>query len=94
MSKPFETAKQFNAALFSWDTFYNHIRGSVEASTLGLKAGEAPYSQAYMDACDVGCTLVNPKTGTRRDFLLTAESEAGWTFKCLTDNIHLTIWND
>ena len=94
MSKPFQTAKQFDARKFNWDRFPNHIRGYAEASDLGLKAGQAPYSQAYTDACDAGLTLVNPLRGTRMDFLLTSEGEQGWSFRSLEGNLHLTVWND
>lgn len=94
MSKPFQTAKQFDARKFNWDRFLNHTRGYAEASDLGLKAGQAPYSQAYTDACDVGLTLINPLRGTRMDFLLTSEGEQGWSFRSLEGNLHLTVWND
>lgn len=94
MSKPFQTAKQFSAKKFSWDRFPNHVRGYAEASELGLRAGQVPYSQAYTDACDAGLTLVNPIRGTRMDFLLTSEGEQGWSFRSLEGNLHLTIWND
>ena len=94
MSKPFQTAKQFSAKQFNWDRFPNHVRGSAEASSLGLRAGQAPYSRAYTDAYDEGLTLINPIRGTRMDFLLTSEGEQGWSFRSLDGNLHLTVWND
>lgn len=94
MSKPFQTAKQFDARKFTWARFPNHTRGYAEASDLGLKAGQAPYSQAYADACDAGLTLINPVRGTRMDFLLASECEQGWSFASLDGKLHLTVWND
>jgi hypothetical protein len=94
MSKQFQIAKQFNAERFTWSTAGGKYRGLAEASELGLRPGEVPYSPVYVDACDAGCTLVNPKKGTCKDFLLESEDSGRWTFQSLDGKVRLTILND
>ena len=83
MSKPFDTGKIFDASKFYWD----RNRGIVDASELGLSAGNVPYSCVYYDAYDVGMILHNPKKGTHMDFFLVAADESGWYFKSVDGNV-------
>jgi hypothetical protein len=93
--KEFDKTIEFDASKFTW----NLGCGTTFASDLGLKAGSVPYVQVYNDAADVGMTLVNPKRGTKRDFVLadvlTIEGDiAAWKFKGVNINADVTIYND
>lgn len=90
MNKPFDTGKIFDASKFYW----NRNRGIVDASELGLKAGNVPYCSVYYDACDIGMILRNPKKGTHMDFILDSSDETGWHFKSVDGNVFVTIYND
>ena len=87
----------FDASKISWKDKDGH----VDASDLGLKAGMLPYCPLYDDACDLGLILINPKTGKKCIFVLTAEvttnyeSEiTSWEFKSEDGTIGLVILND
>ena len=90
MSKPFDTGKMFDASKFYW----NRNRGIADASELGLKAGDVPYSYVYYYECGTGMILHNPKKGTRMDFILDSSDETGWHFKSVDGKVFATIYND
>jgi hypothetical protein len=103
--KEFDTTKEFDATKFSWDLGV----GVADCSEIGLPPGHHPYVQVYNDAADVGMTLVNPKRGTRKNFVLTETitvegDTVGWKFESTEPSIMglrklggkcaVTIYND
>lgn len=79
----------FDASKFTW---HGGV-GSCEASTLGLKPGQVPYSEMYTDACDVGMCLYNPKKGTECKFYLTESTSSYWRFESADRKILAIVWD-
>lgn len=89
----------FEGALIAWADGV----GTVDASSLGLKPGEAPCGRVYNDACDLGCVV----RGRAADVLFTyvdsdglasrGEGLLNWRFKGTVDGdveLTLIVFND
>lgn len=83
----------FDASKFTWHKGV----GSCEASTLGLKPGEAPYGHdyEYRTAAGPAMTMVlyNPKKETQCKFYLTEMNCASWTFESADRKIKAIVWD-
>ena len=86
--------KTFDASKIFWI----NNNGRVDASELGLKAGEVPYT-AW--TCPVGARveegllkLVNKEKGTECVFQLRDSNNYGWRFESLDRKILLDVFND
>lgn len=97
---------EFSATNFSWKRAttvpFDRTTGIAEASHLGLRAGRVPYSRCFVDAADVGCTVLNLAKGTAMNFVLEHVTVDDGDIKCwiFTNNepdgklIKLVIFND
>jgi hypothetical protein len=87
--------KTFDASKINWI----NNNGRVDASDLGLKADEVPYTQ-FDSSNGVGpnsvmvLKLVNKKKGTECIFQLRDSNSCGWGFVSVDGKIGLTIFND
>jgi len=97
--KEFDNTIEFDATKFTWELGC----GYAEASQLGLKPGEVPYVRSYSNcnSYDASMTLVNPKRGTKMEYVLEKSIVSpnswavyGWKFRAKGVNSTVTIYND
>lgn len=96
MSKKFNLqVPEYNGNSFTWSR-RNKLNGIgiVEASELGLRPGNAPHSQCYSDACDVGIKVRSHRTGKVIECYLKGECDKEWEYVSLCGNVTIIILND
>lgn len=65
----------------------------AEASTLGFKAGEVPGGQLYDDACDLGITVINHRSGAKthwykaQEDLVVHDEVQGWIYRPTAETV-------